>query len=1391
MRWRQFRFGGQRESSVRRALHRRQLQLESLESRQMLSVTPIGDDTVHSDSPESALLAAGVMDAMTQVAAPEFFVATTQTDPARSVLLWWSPVTGADEYMLEYRTDSMAEWAQLGRTFTDGTAFLHVNLRPDTAYHYRITALSDGVSSSPAMAETRTLPEPPDMPYAPRIVETTANSVRLDWDSVDRTDHYILEYAVGETDGGSGGSAPQDADYRRINAEFYGTTCTQTGLTPDTVYWYRIVAVNGTGESRPGAAVSTRTLRLPPASPTGLTATAENATTIRITWNSADRAGSYHLEWTTAEMSGWAVLGDSIPATQNGFLHTGLDFDTTYSYRIVAVNESGTSATTTASAKTPMSAPATPVNFVAEATGTDALRLTWDSVRGAIGYLFEWSPNGVTSWTAIGETLTTTSYTHTRLMEGEAYYYRVVAINTAGRSGYASCSGTTWSASVASPTGFQVALASESQIRLRWDTAGSGTVFMLESSPNEIHWTPLANELTATSFVHTWLSWNTTYYYRLTAIQNGRVSQPVILQTKTIGYTIPAPTGPAATEYGVSDPGTGLPHRNVEVSWTAAPGIGGYRVEYSTSGEDESWVSLTGAGNDSTTATSIIHHDAQPDTLYYYRICAVDGAGTSGYVTTSLRTTATPATPTGVKATASTESEIVIFWNIVTGETRYVVEWTTGGGGGTTVWTQLGSVTETSITHCGLKPETTYWYRVMAVDNRGCSATVECSATTLKRPPDPPVTPTGFTGVAIPIESEPGEGETATASIQLSWNHSDDATTYLIFESADNGKSWAQVATTTDRTILRTGLTPDSMYFYRLVAIGEGGASNPAVAQTRTATVPIPPTPPVPVVPATPSDLTARVTAAKTVVLRWTTVADATEYRLESSKDGKTWNILATAPGGQSNGGSIGEYEIKYSTAPMVYRIVAINSPNVAGGPGGVWGTQSAPSAAVGITPQTSIVNGLSATATQVQIRWANALAADAYTVYRSVNGAEYEIVTTVTATSFTDKAIAAGNQYQYRIVSLNRKGAALAGQLAESEAAESGSIVVPLAAPASVKVVATGEGVVISWNADAASQNAAMSSGSGFRYVLTRTLDDRTVEIPLTIAQLTPVYNTRGIQTGWTYTDTGSDIADGMGDADENRLPDNTKIVYNLRSETLFGESAPLRAALSVTTAPGAPTELAIAVVGEKSVTLGWTAPNGGAPGYQILRLEYNADGTPVQRSGQPVWNSLRTVAGSAGSVTLSYVDTSIKNAVRYEYRIVSYDPKTRTASSPTATVAVLTTPAKPASLKANTKLLTPTSVTLSWTVPVVADGTYIFLLMRSDGGAFEEIGGIACSYSVSGKNLLVTATDFGLHAGTAYQYTLREALVDEWSGGTGDEIDKLVWSPLSTTLRVKTPVK
>ena len=260
----------------------------------------------------------------------------------------------------------------------------------------------------------------------------------------------------------------------------------------------------------------------------------------------------------------------------------------------------------------------------------------------------------------------------------------------------------------------------------------------------------------------------------------------------------------------------------VSVSWTdptstGSTSISAYKILRATSqGQETLLTTVTGA-----TAHSYNDTAVTPGTTYYYEVDAVNAAGSSA---ASNEANAVPytfaAAPSSLTASAGS-SEVSLSWSDPTSTgftsiTGYEILRSTSQGQETLLTTVSGA---NAITYndTAVTPGTTYYYEVEAVNAAGSSATSN-EANALP-----------YTSAAAPT------GLTATGgleSVSLAWiapasNGSSPIEGYEILRSTTSGAETelAFVAGAGTNSYVDGGLTPGTIYYYKVLAVNAAGQS--------------------------------------------------------------------------------------------------------------------------------------------------------------------------------------------------------------------------------------------------------------------------------------------------------------------------------------------------------------------------------------------------------------------------------------------------------------------------------------------------------------------------------------------------------------------------------------
>jgi hypothetical protein len=278
-------------------------------------------------------------------------------------------------------------------------------------------------------------------PLPPSAVATTvmsSSTVRINWTDASTNETYFATQQ--RTKVADVWSAWTNAGTPGANA----TTHTFTGLTPETMYQYRLRSCNADGCSTWAAGAEVPTpAAVPPAVPTPVSATVMSATEITLVWPDVSYVTNYQVQRSTqvdGVFGGYVNVGQPDANTTN-FVDIVAPA-TTYRYRVRACNLHGCSAFATSAIVTtpadPTVIPLVPVSVSAVAVSSTQIDVSWPDVAGETSYQIQRRVrvDGVFGPFTLVGTLpaNSASYNDTGLNPGGTYNHRVRACNAAGCS---------------------------------------------------------------------------------------------------------------------------------------------------------------------------------------------------------------------------------------------------------------------------------------------------------------------------------------------------------------------------------------------------------------------------------------------------------------------------------------------------------------------------------------------------------------------------------------------------------------------------------------------------------------------------------------------------------------------------------------------------------------------------------------------------------------------------------------------------------------------------------------------------------------------------------------------------------------------------------------------
>jgi fibronectin type 3 domain-containing protein len=297
--------------------------------------------------------------------------------------------------------------------------------------------------------------------------------------------------------------------------------------------------------------------------------------------------------------------------------------------------------------------------------------------------------------------LSVPSYTDANVTAGMTYYYQVTAVDSGGESARsAEAFAVLPGAPPAAPTNLTAAAGSH-RVSLNWTpSAGAPTYTIYRGTgPGGESGTPIAMNVSGTTYSDLNLMDDTTYYYQVTAVNiNGE--SPRSLEVFATPHEGTVPAAPTAL---LAVPGNG----QVRLSWTGSAGAGSYNVYRGTSPSgEESMPVATGV------LTPLYNDIAVTNgTTYYYQVTAVNAFGESGpsnEMSAMPQQNAPPPPPNKLSATPTSTGVVSLSWTASPGATTYNVYRATTQGGEGNVPLATG-VTGLSFTDLTAANGTTYY----------------------------------------------------------------------------------------------------------------------------------------------------------------------------------------------------------------------------------------------------------------------------------------------------------------------------------------------------------------------------------------------------------------------------------------------------------------------------------------------------------------------------------------------------------------------------------------------------------------------------------------------------------------------------------------------------------
>ena len=566
---------------------------------------------------------------------------------------------GYNVYRSERSDEGYEQLASLeGASFTTGqTTYVDSNLAGGQLYFYKVSAVVEGAESESSGFVSATAEGDDVAPSTPLNVSAVPDEVEfgrvvVSWNAPTQDEGGgeltgLAGYVVYRSEGNASSFVPVDslaADVRES---------ADTGLGPLTTYYYTVLAYDDAGnESNRAGAVQVQTQGV--SIPSGLAARGEIGR-IELGWQASGAEGllGYNVYRSERSDEGYEQLASledgSFTTGQTAYVDSNLAGGQLYFYKVSAVVggvESESSGFVSATAEGDEAAPAPPGDLVAIAdASSSSITLGWSAptqdgnggeLTGLASYIISRSKDDASGFAAIDTiAVGTTQFVDPALEASTLYFYAISAVDATGNTSSRSASVSARTAGIASPAGV-AATGGIERIVVSWqasdeeDLLGYNVYRSARSDEGYERFTGVEGTSYTTGqteYTDTGLTGGAAFFYKVSVVTAAGESQLSAFDGATVTSDIRAPAAPSFID---GTPVVGEPGQ-LELVWNAPTtdfngseltGLERYTIYRadSASGRYE----IIGRVEN---ATTLIDTGLTTQTIYYYRMEAMDAAG--------------------------------------------------------------------------------------------------------------------------------------------------------------------------------------------------------------------------------------------------------------------------------------------------------------------------------------------------------------------------------------------------------------------------------------------------------------------------------------------------------------------------------------------------------------------------------------------------------------------------------------------------------------------------------------------------------------------------------------------------------------------------------------------
>jgi probable HAF family extracellular repeat protein len=340
--------------------------------------------------------------------------------------LTWADHSATETGFGVWRKSGSGGWERILDAPVNATSFTDRSAQPGTAYTYRVRAHDSLLASEWSNEVVVATPPVPAPPSALVVHARKTGEAELTWSDNSTNETAFAVWRKGE-----------HGEWERVAVLAPDrTSFVDRGTRSGGNYQYRVRAIGLSGASDWTAEVEVEVPgdpSVPPAAPTGLTASRSGVGQVELTWQDNSGNETAFAIWRKGGSGGWSRVA-VVPPNRARCVDSGLQPGVVYTYRVRATNNSGASGWT-GEVEVHPAPPAAPGGLTTRAVSRGRVELSW-SDRSADETAFEvWRRGRSGGWAPVAVLPPNGArYTDTGAAPGASYTYRVRAIGRDGAS---------------------------------------------------------------------------------------------------------------------------------------------------------------------------------------------------------------------------------------------------------------------------------------------------------------------------------------------------------------------------------------------------------------------------------------------------------------------------------------------------------------------------------------------------------------------------------------------------------------------------------------------------------------------------------------------------------------------------------------------------------------------------------------------------------------------------------------------------------------------------------------------------------------------------------------------------------------------------------------------